>query len=529
MAKKEVKKYDYELMEKEIEKIIKENNGVIPVSKDICGKGENIPLDNGTINKHYIKKYGIGYIDYYSRLGYKKSIRNGKPKYTILDMKNLAYELGFELLNDTYTTCEEKCRLKCLKCGEIKEIKYSALQQGKARCKNCGINPRRFTYEQIKRFVEIESNSDCRLNETEESYLAKCKENPKMALCKLSFICSCGGEFMASFNTFKSSNKRCCNKCSYEVTGRNISYSYEDVKHYIEVESESQCKLLSGEYKDYHTALHIQCSCGNDFYRALSEFKSRKLFKCKLCTGASIKPTFEFVKEDLLRHGIDLLENEYKNNSTNMKIVYPCGFETERNYYNIKRSKYKCPHCLKPGYKRDTKQLKSEIKLATNDEYELLSKYKTMNDKVLMLHKKCNYKYEVTPHNFLDGGNRCPKCGCSKGEAKVEEYLKKNKYSYTPQYSFSDLLSVKGVELRFDFAIFEDSKLLTLIEYDGEFHYRKMYEEHDFEGQKLRDYQKNEYCKFHNINLIRIPYWEFENVDKILEKEITNIRRNVNG
>lgn len=529
MEKKEIKKYDYELMEKEIKKLIEDNNGVIPTFRNIRGKSENIPKDNLTINKHYIKKYGVTCIDYYTAKGYKQSTWKGNAKYTIEDMKKLANDLGFELLNDTYTNSEEKCKLKCLKCEEIKEVKYYALQRGKVKCKKCGVNPRRFTYEQVKNYIEMESNSGCKLLETEESYLLKCKEQPKASMRKLELKCACGRNFEVSLNAFKSDSKQKCNECTFEETGRRYRHKYEDVKKFIEVESESGCKLLSEEYIDNHKPLHIKCSCGNDFYRALAEFKGRKLYRCHICTGASVKPTFDMVKRDLLSHGIELFEVEYINQNTKMKIKYPCGFEVARDYANIRKSNYKCPHCIKPGYGRDTMRLKEEIKSITNNEYELLSEYKTMNDKVLIKHKKCGYEYEITPHNFLDAGNRCPKCNFSKGEIKVEEYLKENKYTYIPQYSFSDLLSVKGAELKFDFAVFEDNELLTLIEYDGEFHFKKLYEEHDFEGQKLRDYQKNEYCRFHNINLIRIPYWEFESVDKILEKEITNIRRNVNG
>ena len=31
---------------------------------------------------------------------------------------------------------------------------------------------------------------------------------------------------------------------------------------------------------------------------------------------------------------------------------------------------------------------------------------------------------------------------------------------------------------------------------------------------------KNDYCSINNINLIRIPYWEFENIENIINQEI---------
>ena len=37
---------------------------------------------------------------------------------------------------------------------------------------------------------------------------------------------------------------------------------------------------------------------------------------------------------------------------------------------------------------------------------------------------------------------------------------------------------------------------------------------------EIRDTIKNDYCKKNNINLIRIPYWEFDNIEKILNREL---------
>ena len=41
-----------------------------------------------------------------------------------------------------------------------------------------------------------------------------------------------------------------------------------------------------------------------------------------------------------------------------------------------------------------------------------------------------------------------------------------------------------------------------------------------FEIIKTRDEIKNTYCKEHNINLLRIPYWDFENIENILKSQL---------
>ena len=57
------------------------------------------------------------------------------------------------------------------------------------------------------------------------------------------------------------------------------------------------------------------------------------------------------------------------------------------------------------------------------------------------------------------------------------------------------------------------------IEYDGQQHYKpieKFGVEKAFEKTKFRDVIKNNYCKDNNINLLRIPYWDYNNIEKIL-------------
>ena len=42
----------------------------------------------------------------------------------------------------------------------------------------------------------------------------------------------------------------------------------------------------------------------------------------------------------------------------------------------------------------------------------------------------------------------------------------------------------------------------------------------DLIKQQKYDKRKDEYAKKHGWKLIRIPYWEFDNIEKILEKII---------
>lgn len=96
------------------------------------------------------------------------------------------------------------------------------------------------------------------------------------------------------------------------------------------------------------------------------------------------------------------------------------------------------------------------------------------------------------------------------------EILKQNRIPFQREVSFKGLNGLKNVPLRFDFAIFKGQKLIALLEYDGEQHFKFTKHFHksifDFKRAREWDRRKNSYCLTHGIPLIRIPYWDLENL-----------------
>ena len=112
-------------------------------------------------------------------------------------------------------------------------------------------------------------------------------------------------------------------------------------------------------------------------------------------------------------------------------------------------------------------------------------------------------------------GHGCPFCNTSKGENIISIWLKnKNiKFSKTKEYENlkdKDLLS-------YDFYI-ENKNLL--IEYNGEQHYKNVFNKplHEWHRQLHHDWMKRKYAKKNGITLLVIPYWDFKNIDAILEE-----------
>ena len=105
-------------------------------------------------------------------------------------------------------------------------------------------------------------------------------------------------------------------------------------------------------------------------------------------------------------------------------------------------------------------------------------------------------------------------CGCQKtsyGANGIKILLEKNSINYQKEYRFKDF-----ADRIYDFAILnKDNEVIRLIEFDGEQHFR-------FSGgwntpQQVKncqqhDKEKNEYAIAHNIPLVRIPYWERDNI-----------------
>ena len=121
-------------------------------------------------------------------------------------------------------------------------------------------------------------------------------------------------------------------------------------------------------------------------------------------------------------------------------------------------------------------------------------------------------------------GFGCPKCRLSWGEKRVAKYLEKNDIVYTPQFVFENMKR----RLRYDFGIF--NKRVCVIEYNGQQHYYPMnfgskkegYDLRKLQGNQERDQIKIDYCRENNIELLIIPYWDFDRIEEILTAWFNN-------
>lgn len=152
-----------------------------------------------------------------------------------------------------------------------------------------------------------------------------------------------------------------------------------------------------------------------------------------------------------------------------------------------------------------------------NNKYDYsLVDYIKSQKKVKIICKK-HGKFEQTANSHLNGCG-CPLCQISKGEERIKLFLDVNKIIYKKEYRFNDCRY--KLPLKFDFYLPDYN---TCIEYDGEQHFKKYHkwdDDSNFEIRIKRDQIKNDYCENNNINLLRIKYTQFNNIDVILTEKL---------
>ena len=122
-----------------------------------------------------------------------------------------------------------------------------------------------------------------------------------------------------------------------------------------------------------------------------------------------------------------------------------------------------------------------------NPDIEVVSAYLGFSNPITCRCKIDGTVFTVSSaRNLLYENVQCPLCSTSKAEKELFNILKECGYNYIFHYKFDDCRYVHTLE--FDFAILDDNnKLLYLIEYDGEQHYKPI----DFAG-KGPEWAKNQ-------------------------------------
>lgn len=292
-------------------------------------------------------------------------------------------------------------------------------------------------------------------------------------------------------------------QCSCDYCGKfyeKYFYHYDDNKEYVNKDACSDCKRIK--------------------LQEIKKIKNKIIFT-------------EKIKNICNDMNYELQDFEYEGENT--KIPYICKRHRE---YGVQTSPYTslsqghgCYYCGREKCVESWKFTYDEVKkqIESNGKNKLLSKvYTKCKDWNLEIScEECGKPY-ITSLDYYKRANKtkCNDCTCSYGERIISQYLTSKDIIY--EHDIHEILTHDWENpLRFDFYL---SELDIAIEYDGEQHYFPVnFDNHhverfqkEFEDLQIRDNAKNKYCINNNITLIRIPYWERDNIESILDNYFSN-------
>lgn len=398
---------------------------------------------------------------------------------------------------ENYINSKTKIRCKCLIDGYEWDARPDQLLQGHG-CPKCSGKIKKDHDEFVKELKKINPNI---------TILGEYKNTHTKIKCKCNID---NYEWEAKPNSLL--NNHGCPKCAGNVkkTHEEFIFQLNKINPYIE---------LLDTYKNSETKIKCRCKVdGYEWYATPSSLLSGK--GCKKCAGTLKKTNEEF--KDVMKtfHPNIKYEGVYENSESS--IDCEClidGYKWTTTAHSLMRGHgcKKCAGTLKKTHDEFIKEASEKNKKIT-----IIGKYEGTKNKILCQCNKCKNKWYTYPSLVLyDIG--CPICTISKGESKIIEKLNASNIDYVSQKTFENC-SYKNL-LRFDFYI--PSKNIC-IEYQGKQHYLPI----DFAGKgedwakelfkenQEKDKIKRNFCKASKIRLLEIPYWNFDNIEEILSREL---------
>lgn len=403
-----------------------------------------------------------------------------------------------------YTVAKEKVQCECISCGNIWSVRASHLVDGTG-CPQCFYKSKKKTNDEF-------------LKE-----LLKCNENIiplekyHSALEPIMFKCKIDGHIWKNRPANILQGQK-CPICAKQISANKQRKS--PAQFVDELQALNPNIEVLGNYINNKTKILCKCKLdGNEWYGIPSNLLNGQ--GCPICgkkkLGDALKKTnTEFLSEfNSINNNIELLSNY---NGAYTKILCRCNVCNHEwsTYPNNLTRGHGCPKCA--GLIKTHIDFIAEMEQKHPD-IIVLGEYKNAKTPILCKCKIDKNEWFATPNRLLSGTG-CPQCNESKGEKIITDILTKNNICFMRQKTFDELYGIGNRNLSYDFHI---PSLNILIEFQGEQHYEPIDYfggEKRFEIQQEHDKRKRKYAKDNNIKLIEIPYWDFENIEEILSKEL---------
>lgn len=335
-------------------------------------------------------------------------------------------------------------------------------------------------------------------------------KNKILCQCKI-----CGEKYTATAYDVKIGKKHdvCASKISGKKRLKNNDAFIDEVKEKL-----PQISLLES-YTGAHKKILCRCNIHNDLFKSAATKLLAGQSGCKKCRSEAIsinlrKSHSDFIDQmNVINNQIEVI-GQYTTSNNRIEVrCKKCNFVWTPVAGSLLAG-YGCPHCA--GRYKTTEEFKHDI-TTINESIDIIGQYIDSHTKIKCRCNMCGHEWYSLPGNLKYSG--CPECNMSHGERLIKKFLINHNIKFEQQKTFPNLLGVGGGRLSYDFYI-DDLKIL--IEYQGEFHDGTAYQQtrDEFQIQKEHDNRKKNYANLNMYRLIEIWYWDYDNIDKILEREL---------
>lgn len=326
-----------------------------------------------------------------------------------------------------------------------------------------------------------------------------------------------------------------------EMQWNNGSKSWYESKGYIFTKPKDIFYVKAKDLKpSSNKVIDVVCDyCGKRFnknYYWLNKSRERGENDC--CSDCKGKKVNEITLEKRAKEHFGNIEifcrkldyklvttiNEYSN--VFMKIKYICPKHgLQETELRILEMGCGCPECGKEKISKalilDVDNVRNIIESVDGNVWLNPDEYMGVAVNNLKIKCKCGNMYTTSLSSYVHYNvTRCPSCSNkeSKSETYIKNFLVNHNINFKQEKSFKDCKDINA--LPFDFYLPDYN---CCIEYNGKQHYEPIDYfggKERFEIQKKHDKMKKEYCEKNNIKFICIPYWDENNIEEILTKQL---------
>lgn len=311
------------------------------------------------------------------------------------------------------------------------------------------------------------------------------------------------------FDKWKKSNPyKCKNMRLYASLldpNSEIVSSDEELQNADKIKTKFRCPLCKKVYE-------------KRWYHWIAQSEGHHL--CQQCSSSLRAKTkalsYEELKSMYADKGLALLSDyQYYLNNGGVYARMHCedkdGYKYTTNTYALKawRTGNDIKYSLTNPYAIENLQHWCDI---NGENLNILSIEKDAFDKTeAIVQCSCGNIFRAHPYLITNKTKtRCHNCVSKESglERMTREWLEANNIPYEREYRFKDCKNKRP--LPFDFKVDWKGKII-LVEVDGGQHYKptQWMDESDMQAQQKRDKIKTEYCKNHDYQLLRLPFWWF--------------------